>query len=305
MNFKQLEAFRMVVKLGTVTKAAHFLHTQQPSISRMITDLEYVLGFALFTRTKGKLYLTKSGEMFYEKVDEHFANLNQLSHYAQSIRADITKSLRVVSAPALSCGLVTDVIGEFYKKHTDYMLHLNTHSSERIMQLMRDKKFDLGFCLATNTHYDLDMEILGNLYTACILPKNHPLACNKIIEIEHLTGQNIILPDLQYAYATTIEKKLQTKNISCNIVGTAMLSSVATRMVRAGMGIALTEPVSSIDYIPDQADKDIVVRPLNSGFSFSYWAIYNKSLTDTQMIQDLVLRIQTKMNIHFKNFYVH
>ena len=304
MNFKQLEAFRMVVKLGTVTKAAHFLHTQQPSISRMLTDLEHTLGFALFTRTKGRLYLTKSGEMFYQKVNEHFASLNTLSHYAQFIKSHITKSLKIVSAPALSQGLIPDIIGEFYTQNTDYMVHLNTHSSERIMALMRDKKFDLGFCLATNTYYDLDMELLGNLHTACIVPKNHPLARHTVIHMEHLQGENLILPDLQYAYATTLEKKLQTKNIPYNIVGTAMLSSVATRMVQAGMGIALTEPVSSLDYIPDQPDKNIVVRPLNMGVTFSYWAIYSKSLTDAQRIQDLVLRIQTKMNIHFKNFHV-
>ncbi len=304
MNFKQLQAFRMVVKLGTVTKASHFLHMQQPSVSRMVSDLENTLGFALFTRSKGRLLLTQSGRLFYEQVEHHFDSLNSLSHQAQSIRANMTESLRIVAAPTLSHALVTDALAVFYKQNPSYTMHMMTHSSERIMELMQQQAFDLAFCLTPNTYYDLNMDLIGSLQACCVIRKDHPLAQKQVIEMTDLSAANIILPDPRYTYSVPLEKKLQQVEGTCKVIATAMLSSVACRMVKNGMGIAITEPMSSMDDIPDTDTSNVVIRPLMANISFSYWAIYNPSLADGTVIQNFVTYIKTRFNHHFKDFEV-
>ncbi|NCV29760.1 MAG: LysR family transcriptional regulator, partial [Rhodobacteraceae bacterium] len=40
MNTRQLEAFRATMRSGSITGAATLLHISQPSVSRLISDLE-------------------------------------------------------------------------------------------------------------------------------------------------------------------------------------------------------------------------------------------------------------------------
>ena len=51
MNLRQLEAFQATMRSGSITGAANLLHISQPSVSRLIAELELSLGFQLFSRT--------------------------------------------------------------------------------------------------------------------------------------------------------------------------------------------------------------------------------------------------------------
>jgi Transcriptional regulator len=54
MNQRQIDAFRLVMLRGSMTAAAEELGTSQPSISRLIAELEASTGLALFTRNGGR-----------------------------------------------------------------------------------------------------------------------------------------------------------------------------------------------------------------------------------------------------------
>ena len=50
LSHRQIEAFRAIIESGSVTAAADLLFLTQPSVSRLLADLEAELGFALFAR---------------------------------------------------------------------------------------------------------------------------------------------------------------------------------------------------------------------------------------------------------------
>lgn len=45
MNLRQLEAFRATNVMGSVSRAAETIHVSQPSVNRLISDLEASVGF--------------------------------------------------------------------------------------------------------------------------------------------------------------------------------------------------------------------------------------------------------------------
>jgi DNA-binding transcriptional LysR family regulator len=64
MNLRQLETFRATMRCGSITGAARLLHISQPSVRRLITDLEDSLSFKLFTRTGHGLVSTVEARRF-------------------------------------------------------------------------------------------------------------------------------------------------------------------------------------------------------------------------------------------------
>lgn len=47
LSHRQIEAFRAIMESGSVTAAADLLFLTQPSVSRLLADLEAELGFEL------------------------------------------------------------------------------------------------------------------------------------------------------------------------------------------------------------------------------------------------------------------
>ena len=55
LSMRELEVFRRVMELGTITAAAEMLHISQPAVSRTLQQAERRLGFPLFLRRKKRL----------------------------------------------------------------------------------------------------------------------------------------------------------------------------------------------------------------------------------------------------------
>ena len=72
ISLRQIEAFRAVMVTGTVTQAAKMLEVSQPAVSRMISYLEYEIGFKLFSRASRQLIPTDEGRAFYDEVERSF-----------------------------------------------------------------------------------------------------------------------------------------------------------------------------------------------------------------------------------------
>ena len=89
ITHRQVEAFRAVVHTGTTVDAAPLLHTFQPSISRLIRELEAAVHLKLFDRVKGRLLLTAEGSAFHDEVRRSFAGLQRLSEVAAGLLSKI------------------------------------------------------------------------------------------------------------------------------------------------------------------------------------------------------------------------
>jgi LysR family nitrogen assimilation transcriptional regulator len=68
METRQIECFLRIAELGSINKAADDLRTSQPSLSRLITQLEHEIGTALFMRTRRGVHLTDAGRILAERA---------------------------------------------------------------------------------------------------------------------------------------------------------------------------------------------------------------------------------------------
>lgn len=75
MNLRQLEAFRATNVMGSVSRAAETIHVSQPSVSRLISDLEAPVGFLLLGRTPCGLKPTPEAKRLFEAVEQSYIGI--------------------------------------------------------------------------------------------------------------------------------------------------------------------------------------------------------------------------------------
>ena len=70
-RLQQLSVFRRVVETGNITRAARDLAMSQPSVSRIIGELEQRLGVPLLLRSPRGLTATEAGQAFHAEAVQH------------------------------------------------------------------------------------------------------------------------------------------------------------------------------------------------------------------------------------------
>ncbi len=71
---------------GSLTEAAHLLHTSQPTVSRELARFEKVIGLKLFERVRGRLHPTVQGLRLFEEVQRSRYGLDRIVSAAESLR---------------------------------------------------------------------------------------------------------------------------------------------------------------------------------------------------------------------------
>ena len=186
MNQRQIEAFRLVMLRGSMTAAAEELGTSQPSISRLIAELEQSTGLALFTRNGGRIRATDAGSAFYREVDRSFVGLEKLAHSAREIRQFGTGRLRLVAAPVLALSFVPMVIERFLAAYPRIAVSLEMRSEGTIQRWASSAYCDIGFATTTPDAFGVTSAELYRLPGVCALPAGHPLAARKTIHARDL-----------------------------------------------------------------------------------------------------------------------
>lgn len=176
MNLRQLEAFRATIESGSITGAAELLHISQPSVSRLISDLERSVGFPLFLRVGRGLKATVEARRFYRAVDSMFFGIGRLEELAQTIRTTAGGVVSVGVIASLSQSAVPRAVNDIIAERPDIHVMLSTRNTPAIIDAVRMQQFDLGV-VGREPPYD-GVETLYHtaLPYVCLIPSAHAAA---------------------------------------------------------------------------------------------------------------------------------
>ncbi|CAH2408783.1 hypothetical protein MES5069_700011 [Mesorhizobium escarrei] len=86
------------------------LNVSQPSVSRLLQELEIGIGLSLFDRSHGRLVPTEQGLLFYGEVSKTFHGARNLIMAAQEIRELKRGVVRIGTLAAMSFKIVPEAI---------------------------------------------------------------------------------------------------------------------------------------------------------------------------------------------------
>lgn len=267
MNLRQLEAFRAVMRTGSVTNAAASLYLSQPAVSRLIAELERSVGFRLFERSKGSAPVpTPEAEAFLQEVERSFAGLQVLRQAAADIKNFRTGNLRIACLPALSTGFVPTVIKEFRASNPGVRIQLQTRSSSTVRLWVAAQQFDLGLATPGGEVQGAQAESFLKIPAVCVLPAEHSLATRPVITPADLHGEPFISLALEDPVRAKIDEVFEAAAVERDLVVETQYAMTICGLVRRGVGCAILNPLSAADF----ADRGIVLRKFEPLIEFEY-----------------------------------
>jgi len=267
LTHRQLEGFRAVMETGKVTVAAEALGTSQPSVSRMISDLEHAAGFSLFERRGRQLVPTSEALALYEEVERSFVGMAEISRVIEDIRDFRQGSLLIAGMPALALKFLPDAMAAFVKAEPGITVSLRARSSQAVLHHLSSQQFDLGFAALDAEHPAVTRRPIYTAGMQAVLPVGHPLCDKDRLEPRDFHEQPFVALGAEIATRSETDLFLATGKARPRIVAEAQLSASICELVSSGAGLSIVEPVTAAYFA---AAGKVSARPLCPEQPFRY-----------------------------------
>ena len=267
LTHRQIEAFRAVMETGKVAAAASVLGTTQPSVSKLIADLERAAGFEMFERHGRQVVPTPEARALFEEVERAFVGMTEISRVIEDIRDFRTGSLLIAGMPALALKFLPDVIAEFIAEEPGITVSLRTRSSQAVLRHLSSQQFDLGFAALDTDHPAVQRKALFAAPMLAVLPPGHELAEKTVLEPSDFHQRPFVALGAEIGTRSETDAFLLEGKARPRIEAEAQLSASICELVAAGAGVSIVEPITATYF---GAAGRVAVRPLKPAQQFRY-----------------------------------
>ncbi|WP_131668925.1 LysR family transcriptional regulator [Psychrobacter pygoscelis] len=192
MQLKQIQAFHAVAKSQSFSAAATTTGLSQPTLSRLIKQLEEQIGAELVDRYHRPLQLTEAGMFYFEKSQLLLAELDTISALTKRM-AHPPKTLSIGFVPSVLYGLLPDIIALLKQQLPDLEVQLKDISSYQQLDALKSGEIDVGFGRFAQQDEWVRQILLRHERYVVALPAVHPLAEVRNLRLPQLADNRLIL----------------------------------------------------------------------------------------------------------------
>lgn len=192
MDLKQLNAFIAIADLRSFSAAAAKTGLSQPSLSRVIKQLETDMGVVLVDRYHRPLHLTEAGAFFYDKISAILTEIDTVTSMTQRLSAP-SAALNIGFVPSVLYGLLPEVIAALKQSNPDIEVNLKDISSYQQIDALKNGEIDVGFGRFAHQDPWIQQILLRHERYVVALPKAHALAHVREQRLIDLANNRLIL----------------------------------------------------------------------------------------------------------------
>ena len=133
-RFDAMQAFARVVEAGSFTKAADTLHMSKTTVTQLVQQLEARLRVKLLNRTTRKVNVTADGAVYYERVLQLLADMDDAETSLSSAATLPRGRLRVDVPSPLANMILVPALPAFYARYPDIQIDMGV--SDRIVDMI-------------------------------------------------------------------------------------------------------------------------------------------------------------------------
>jgi DNA-binding transcriptional LysR family regulator len=240
MDLRQLRSFVTVADERQFTRAADRLLIAQPAVSTQIRRLERELGEPLFHRDRRETTLTAAGQALLPHARAALAAAERGRETIASLRGVLHGRLHVGVAGPVDDRLGR-ALGEFRRAHPAVEIRLSSHQNAELIHAVAHGEVDAGIIglgpqplpetVTTRLLYAEPLVLAAAL--------SDPLASRPHATIDALRDQPVVTLLPGSGLRTLLEQACEAAGFSPRIVAEAAELTSLTRLVAAGIGLAL------------------------------------------------------------------
>jgi DNA-binding transcriptional LysR family regulator len=265
LTHRQLGLFRAIMLHGNLSRAADVTGSSQPTLSRELARLEYVLGFTLFDRVRGRVRPTARALALMQEVERSFVGLEQISARALELRTVSEGRLRMACLPALAHALAPLALAQLHRSHPDIRVSVIPLEPPWLEQAMSEQRFDLGLSETTEAPNGVVLRTLLTINEVAVLPAGHRLCSKSVLTPQDFANERFISLAESDAYRHAIDAMFSNAGVKRRtMLETASAVSVCA-MVQEGLGLAIVNPLTAAA----MAGPQLQVRALSMAIPFN------------------------------------
>lgn len=306
MELRQLEAFAAVMSTGSVTAAGRLLGRSQPAVSRLVQELEAEIGYELFARNGPRVTPTEQGFLLYEDVEHALTGLQQIRRRAREIEQGLRRPLRVVATTALAAGLVPQALAQ--KGDAMGAIQVRSAAPERVVHDVLSGAAHLGVTSLPLEHRGLQVHWIGQAACVAVLHASDPLAQLAQVPLAALAQRQIVTMANPYRLRHRLDAAFANANTGSGGLGQAMPRMIETNsslnammMVRAGLGVAVLEPVTAHG-VPLEG---VVTRALDTDIPFLFGVVTRQAAPSQPSVDALMAALAEAAAALLPGFVLH
>ena len=242
MNLQQFRYVSEVAKRGlNVSEAASALHTSQPGVSKQIRSLEEELGTAIFVRQGRRLTsVTDAGREVITAIDRILAEIANLKAVGDEYAHHARGSLAVGVTHTQARYALPPIVTAFKKRFPDVKLKLLQGNPRQLARMVVTGEADMAIATEALDEYPELVTLPCYQWHHCVVVRSgDPLAKVKPLTLEAIARRPIITYDTTFAGRTAVDRTFAARNLSPDIVLTALDSDVIKSYVTLGLGVGI------------------------------------------------------------------
>jgi len=242
MKLQQLRYLVEVARRGlNVSEAAQALHTSQPGISKQIRALEDELGVEVFERRGKRLTaVTEPGKAVLEIAERILAEAANLKRAGAEFADEKLGTLTVATTHTQARYALPQAVAAFKRRYPGVRLLIHQGNPSQICQQVIAGEADLAIATEQIADHPELVSLPCYQWNRCVVvPPRHPLLKAKPLTLEALAAHPIVTYDFAFANRSLVQKAFEAKDLSPNVVLTALDADVIKTYVKLGLGVGI------------------------------------------------------------------
>lgn len=239
ITHRMIEAFRAAILHGGISAGADALGMSQPSMSRLMAELQHLLGFPLFTKHGRTVKPTDEAIALMTKVHQSFLGLEEITRFSEQLRKQRLGRLSVCAIPSIGHSIMPGAVEHLRKKYPDVIVSLTISSYLDVARSVRNREAEIGFTADKLSIGDLETVAEYSADCVCIGTPKWLSSDEAQLAPKDLVGKPFV--GMTGAFQRQLDGLMSSTGQQLDIMVEASLFQTASDLVLRGLGISVVD----------------------------------------------------------------